>query len=184
MGIRSKITALPKAEQLEHAIQLLEELLRTDSTTERQAFNYQLTPKETQIILLLQARLGKLVTREALHSYIYLGQTNDPPDIRIVDSFIHRIRKILPVTIYTEWGCGYYMLDTLPITGVNTELRHLIAKGKHWSEETIEDLKRMYQRGDAMSTISYELERTERSCVEQLRKRGLWRDRMAVASDT
>lgn len=52
-------------------------------------------------------------SKKAIYDYIYSAHPNDPPDIKIIDVWAHRIRKKLPpgCELRTLWGVGFLMPD-------------------------------------------------------------------------
>lgn len=69
---------------------------------------FKLTRKEAAIVATLTQH--SRVSKERLYFALY-GQSDDPPDAKIIDVFISKIRKKLPagVEIRTVWGVGYEM---------------------------------------------------------------------------
>ena len=69
---------------------------------------FKLTRKEAAIVATLMQH-GR-VSKERLYFALY-GQSDDPPDPKIIDVFVCKIRKKLPegVEIKTIWGAGYEM---------------------------------------------------------------------------
>ena len=65
-----------------------------------------LTRKEAEIYGVLRRR--SFVRRDALHTVIY-GLDDEAPEPRIIDTFIHHIRRKLPPgeRIVTVWGQGF-----------------------------------------------------------------------------
>lgn len=79
-----------------------------------------LTNKEQAIMECLALNKDRVLSKEALLSYVYGGM--DEPEIRIIDAFIWRIRKKLNDAgqendyMQTIWGRGYRLSDnTLPV---------------------------------------------------------------------
>ena len=77
------------------------------------------TNKEYIIMELLIRKEGKVLTKEFLLNYLYNGI--DEPDAKIIDVFIHKIRKkmldqgitedIINRHITTIWGRGYMFCE-------------------------------------------------------------------------
>lgn len=64
-----------------------------------------LTEREAAMLMILYARRGRVVTKEALLVAMYIGR--DEPDMKIIDVFICRVRKkIGPACIDTVWTRG------------------------------------------------------------------------------
>ena len=71
-----------------------------------------LTPAETRIVCALMAR--DVCSKEHLLAVAHDGRTDEPPEIKIVDVFICKVRKkLVPhgITISTLWGAGYRLDD-------------------------------------------------------------------------
>lgn len=75
--------------------------------------NLFLTSKEYQIMTLLAQRANSIVTKEQILNYLYsFYSTGEVPEIKIVDVFVHKLRKKMSVhvaddIIHTFWGVGY-----------------------------------------------------------------------------
>jgi two-component system cell cycle response regulator CtrA len=74
-----------------------------------------LTAKEYQMLELLALRKGMTLTKEMFLSHLYDGM--DEPEAKIIDVFIHKLRKKLANAsggkdyIETVWGHGYLMRE-------------------------------------------------------------------------
>jgi len=93
-------------EQLREHIHYLEGLLKKG--TDAIPPEWRLTGIEAKIYLAL-AR-GGLVSKEQILESAYYDRVDDPPEIKIVDVFICKLRKKLKpygVQITTIWGVGY-----------------------------------------------------------------------------
>ncbi len=69
-----------------------------------------LTRSEKALLTILVDRADKLVTKETLALLLYQDRPDDPPNEKIVDVYICKIRPKLAgtgVSIVTEWGQGY-----------------------------------------------------------------------------
>lgn len=71
---------------------------------------FRLTKHETHVLECLLARAQ--ASREQIQDFLYqlMPDGDDEPDIKIVDVFIHKVRKKLApwkIEIMTEWGLGY-----------------------------------------------------------------------------
>lgn len=69
---------------------------------------------QAAIVEILFKRFGKAVSREAILEHVYCLLPNDWPDIKIIDVFVCRLRKLLrdqecPLEIATKWGVGYIL---------------------------------------------------------------------------
>jgi two-component system cell cycle response regulator CtrA len=99
----------PRIDTLDDAMEWIAQLEKALGQTT--AYALPLTSAETRILGALHARTG-VVTREAVYSLLY-STCNDPPDDRIIDVFLSRIRqKLRPhgIEITTFWGVGW-MID-------------------------------------------------------------------------
>lgn len=70
-----------------------------------------LTMHEARTLALLYKMRGEAATKEALFQTVYYDKLN-PPDIKIVDVFVCKMRKKLrpyEITIDTLWGRGYLL---------------------------------------------------------------------------
>lgn len=71
---------------------------------------YRLTQCEERLIEALHARLGETVTKHALMNALYFDSPDDEPSIKIIDIFVHKIRRKIPNSpfdLQTVWGRGY-----------------------------------------------------------------------------
>nr|WP_181181030.1 helix-turn-helix domain-containing protein [Mesorhizobium sp. B2-2-4] len=71
-----------------------------------------LTMHECSLLLLLSD--GRPRRKEQIHSGIYSDRIDDPPEIKIIDVFICKVRKKVEpfgVVIETIWGSGYSLSD-------------------------------------------------------------------------
>jgi two-component system cell cycle response regulator CtrA len=79
-------------------------------------FEWRLSGRERRTFLALSG--GEFRTKEAIFGFLYFDMPGDPPDIKIVDMYIHKLRcKLKPfgVRIDTVWGVGYQLdLKSLP----------------------------------------------------------------------
>lgn len=53
-----------------------------------------------------------MVTRDAIMTALYGCDANDPPDIKIIDTYVHHVRKKVAkasIVIETVWGQGFRM---------------------------------------------------------------------------
>lgn len=92
----------------EQAALLKEIQLPSTSLVENLKSRLELTGKEAMIVATLM-RHGR-ASKDRLYFALY-GQNDDPPDAKIIDVFVCKIRKKLPkgVEIKTIWGAGYEM---------------------------------------------------------------------------
>ena len=73
-----------------------------------------LTPKEWQVLEILWRRRDRPVTSETLMTLLYSDQPDDPPQDKIIQVYICRLRAKLdrtPYSIRSTWGDGYQLLD-------------------------------------------------------------------------
>lgn len=76
-----------------------------------------LTANEFGVLQLLHQRMPRVLTKQALLSSLYQLRPDDPPEIKIVDVWICKLRKKLKplgINIDTVWGQGYRMLPASP----------------------------------------------------------------------
>jgi two-component system cell cycle response regulator CtrA len=79
-----------------------------------------LTGKEYQMLELLSLRKGTTLTKEIFLNYLYGGM--DEPELKVIDVFICKLRKILREATHgknhvkTVWGRGYVLRDPEPVT--------------------------------------------------------------------
>ena len=75
-----------------------------------------LTVREFTIVEVLALRKNSTVTKETLMSQLYSSEVDEEPEQKIIDVFVHKIRKKLEAAtgeqcIETVWGRGYAMKD-------------------------------------------------------------------------
>lgn len=84
-------------------------------TVEADGAPLHLTGKEYGILELLSLRKGTTLTKEMFLNHLYGGM--DEPELKIIDVFVCKLRKKLPVStgganyIETVWGRGYVLRD-------------------------------------------------------------------------
>ncbi len=79
---------------------------------------YQLTMNEARMAGMLYKRMGKVCTKSQIFEAAYYQRPDDPPDAKIIDVFLCKIRKKLrhfdaPYNVETVWGIGYRMVDAV-----------------------------------------------------------------------
>ena len=79
-----------------------------------------LTVREFTIVEVLALRKNATVTKETLMSQLYSSEVDEEPEQKIIDVFVHKIRKKLEAAtgeqcIETVWGRGYAMKDPAEI---------------------------------------------------------------------
>jgi two-component system, cell cycle response regulator CtrA len=75
-----------------------------------------LTVREFAIVEVLALRKGSTVSKDALMAQLYSSEVDEEPEQKIIDVFVHKIRKKIEATtgeqcIETVWGRGYAMKD-------------------------------------------------------------------------
>ena len=75
-----------------------------------------LTGREFAIVEVLALRKNSTVTQEMLMSQLYSSEVDEEPEQKIIDVFVHKIRKKLEAAtgeqcIETVWGRGYTMQE-------------------------------------------------------------------------
>lgn len=83
-----------------------------------------LTGKEYQLLELMALRKGSVVTKESFLVHLYNGL--DEPEAKIIDVFIHKLRKKLHRAagenyVETVWGRGYALRDPSPANATGVE---------------------------------------------------------------
>ncbi len=78
---------------------------------------YQLTRTEIQVADFLLLRKGKVCSKEQLLDALYGNRADDPPDAKIIDVFVCKMRKKLihfgsPYGVETVWGAGYKLVES------------------------------------------------------------------------
>lgn len=72
-----------------------------------------LTRTERAILKILHDHMGVAIHKERIHTKLYALRPDDPPDMRIIDVLICKIRHKLgvsaPFVIETKWGEGYWL---------------------------------------------------------------------------
>jgi two-component system cell cycle response regulator CtrA len=79
-----------------------------------------LTVREFAIVEVLALRKNSTVTKETLMSQLYSSEVDEEPEQKIIDVFVHKIRKKLEAAtgeqcIETVWGRGYAMKDPVDV---------------------------------------------------------------------
>lgn len=86
-----------------------------------------LTGSEYTLLRLLATRKGTIVSKEMFLSHLYGNKNETPPDVKIIDVFICKLRKKLSDAsngvnyIETIWGRGHMLKDLPPIEEQNTK---------------------------------------------------------------
>ena len=75
-----------------------------------------LTVREFAIVEVLALRKGSTVSKEALMSQLYSSEIDQEPEQKIIDVFVHKIRKKIEAAtgeqcIETVWGRGYALKE-------------------------------------------------------------------------
>lgn len=76
-----------------------------------------LTTQEFALFQYLLDRAGRVASKEDILARLYGLRPEDPPEIKIVDVFICKLRKkVAPMglSIGTTWGRGYYLEEPRP----------------------------------------------------------------------
>lgn len=92
-------------------------LLKANLTTRTVFINGRtpnLTPSEQGLLLYMASNPGRILSKDALHDTLYSLKSDNPPEIKIIDVFICKIRTALgemhpdaEKIIETVWGRGY-----------------------------------------------------------------------------
>lgn len=164
MSVRDDVMSLPAEERLSYALELLEELL--ESKLEKQVWlkkNFNLTPMQAQLFLLLNKNSPRVVTKEAILRLIW-GDSD--VDCKIVDVLVCHIRR-KGLSIATHWGVGYSVPKVIDV-GENTKPSE-VNRTKPWTAENDSDLISMLKSKSSLHVIAYELERTERGIKDRIK---------------
>lgn len=94
---------------------VLVDLVSTRAFVDRQEMH--MTGQEARIMMLFATRLNRVLTKETIMNSLYSDRGGEPPEIKIVDVFICKLRgklnRIAPglgeELIQTIWGRGYIM---------------------------------------------------------------------------
>lgn len=68
---------------------------------------------EWELLMFLYEKRPRVATKEEIMEWLYQLSPDDPPEIKIVDVFICKIRKKLKplgISIGTHWGRGYSLI--------------------------------------------------------------------------
>lgn len=106
--ILRKVEPMSTGEAVTFLLDCVRVLLPEDNPTMRL---HNTTTTEATIYAYLLENQGRTVTKQQIHDRLYFDRP-DPPDIKIVDIYICKLRKKVPTgAIRTIWGEGY-MLET------------------------------------------------------------------------
>ena len=106
---------------LRERIQQLEEMLMPHGV--RVPPEYRLTSTEARLFVHLASR--DVASKESLMLALYSDRAGDPPEIKIVDVMVCKMRKKIAafgIRIETIWGQGYSLPDRerfMPVRGTN-----------------------------------------------------------------
>lgn len=168
--MRQLVLSKPLDKQLEYALYLLDELSgapEVKSAWLRRIWN--LTPMQCKILCALNAAHPHIVTKEGL----FASLATDAEELKMVDVYIHKIRKNAPYKIETVWGVGYRLSEKIEIPEEEAvgfferENRSI-----RWTKEQDDDLVTMLENGSKLSAIAYEMGRTERAVMERIKLKG------------
>lgn len=186
---------LPEHDRLPAALDMITDLMGggvIDKQHWRQVLR--IAPAPAVVFSVLMARRGAVVSRDSMAEAMEYRGYDKAGNIKIIDNYIMKIRRSLkrlgyPEAVKTRWGLGWALerdvadkiadrfpkaSDPLPVEtmrGVSEE--PLARAGSPWSQDDDDDLRRMVRRGDLLSAIAYEMDRTERACLERARVLGL-----------
>ena len=98
---------------------------------------YGFSPREARLFLVLARSPGRMCGKEALFTRMYADRIDDPPDVKIVDVFICKMRKKLELTrwrIDTVWGEGYMLCaaDAPLPSGAKAPTSHMHDRDVFW----------------------------------------------------
>ena len=204
MNIRAEIMAQPAEDRLELALQALEAVYPAsdfDPLAWKEALG--LTGAKARLCHLLLSRAGSAVSHEALlvAANPQASLSGDGPNTDIVKVYAVHLRRAfrshkLPGRgLIPDWGTGYSLCREtaaaiVPMLSAIAAEREAIQvpyrtppecpdalarAGAPWSDQDDADLTQMYQRGDHLTHIAYELERTERAIRDRIQTLSLER---------
>jgi len=107
----SRSELITRIDNLEAEVEALRDAGKPDRTLRLQnAFH--LTAQECKLVALLSD--GRPRRKEQIMSGIYSDRIDDPPEMKIIDVWVCKVRRKLDphgVHIETVWGSGYYLTD-------------------------------------------------------------------------
>lgn len=167
-SIRSRVMALPEAERLDYALDLLDEMAgQRDERIGAIMLQYGLTRIEAMIASVLDARHPAIVSREMMMTAVW-GHDASVSD-KLIDVFICKLRaKMGRDAIATLWGQGWRLVEPL---AVDLAVMHPASRAIHayrwWSPQEDAELRRMLATGSEPWAIAEELDRTERAVLDR-----------------
>lgn len=109
---------LPDQEMIEEQREMIKFLTGDDPSGICELMtDFDFTPKQAKMFLILRSSLGIVVAKEAIVRRLYHGRSLDEyPDTKIVDVFVCKMRKKLGdrYEIQTAWGEGYRLVRKKP----------------------------------------------------------------------
>lgn len=117
MKVRAEIMALPERDRLAAALDLIDELTGQGEVEILAIMRrFGLSPKEAAILSFLNARAGRVCSRDAIFTHVW-GDCD--VDSKIVDVYLSRIRPALPDRdlIENKWGIGWTLRAALDLSG-------------------------------------------------------------------
>lgn len=189
MNLRAQIMALPENDRLDMALMLIEDLSgQRDEDLRRVCQGFGLSSQEGRFLLALNKRAPHCVDRDAIYAAIYCGRDDVAPSI--LNVLKSRVAQKTGLTIVTHWGRGFSLsapvdfgsddflersLETAKrlaqrsAKAVERQRTRLIDV-RRWSSADDAELMRMYRCGSQMWAIADELGRSERACIDRIRR--------------
>ena len=195
MQLVDSIRALPKDEQLEAALDVIRDLTGGGSADVAHWSAVLGMERAAAVVFsVLWARQGAIVSTEVMlrsvesHGFAEWSRQN-------MSVALCKCRRQLAAAgisegIKNRFGQGYFLtpeaikalehraparedggVGKLTLGSLPEEI--VARRGSAWTPEDDGELRRMFLRGDAVSAIAWELERSERACLERLRALGL-----------
>lgn len=196
MSFRAEIMALPEADRLPAALDMIGDLMgggSADRAHWARALNA--SPGVAAVFLALWSRPGVTVTHDALSASLeWNGYKADADNTKVYVCYLRRALRALGFDdggVKLHWGVGYYITPALasqlahlaPVAAPEYRPRGFLGdrpaddplarQGEAWSDQDDQDLRRMLLRGDDPVVIADELQRTQRAISERCRTLGL-----------
>lgn len=100
----------PEVEELKATVDYITGDSIIDQADVMQRFRF--TGREAKLFLILERAEGAAISKDTLLTRLYDDKIDDPPDMKIIDVFIFKVRQKLEGSGYridTIWGAGYSM---------------------------------------------------------------------------
>lgn len=167
MNYRETVLALPEAERLAAALDLLDMLGGDGVAIGGWMQTYGLTRQQASVWHLLNQAAPGIVRREALVLQAFGFEGNSDSHINTV---MHWVRRKVPVKIEAVAGIGFRATQRLPVPGFDADAAGRPREGTPWTAEEDAELARMVYTGSRWWAIAEELDRTERAVIDRWHK--------------